>query len=475
LKRSSLNIVLVTTLVLFLLAAFTPASPVEAAVSTASPVVQVVMFWMDDCPHCDEVRDDMLLPLQEQYGARLEITLVEIVTLEEVDQLYALAAAYDIPREQVGVPLLLIGEHILSGAEQIPAELPGLVEDYLAAGGVALPELPELAPLLPSQASGADPDPSRVVGAETAPDVVVQATLFTGPGCAECELVAGQVLKLSREGYDGQFSIETIDIVTSADVDYLYQVMAGYGFTKDAVELPMLIIGEQVLTGEEIPTRLPELIETYLQAGGVAPAALPTPASQEEPLPAGSSLGRIDGFWLAIGVMVFLGAALVYALVRIALAALNDISPRPIPGWQDWAIPVLVVVGLVVAGYLTYVETQLVTAICGPVGDCNAVQSSPYARLFGVLPVGLLGMLGYIAILVAWGGGRFLGNRLAGAAAPALYGMTFFGTLFSLYLTYLEAFVIRAVCLWCTSSAVFMGLLLLFSLNPMMNSIAEGE
>ena len=46
------------------------------------------------------------------------------------------------------------------------------------------------------------------------------------------------------------------------------------------------------------------------------------------------------------------------------------------------------------AGYLTYVETQLVQAVCGPVGDCNAVQSSSYARLFGVLPVGVLGASG---------------------------------------------------------------------------------
>jgi uncharacterized membrane protein len=45
-----------------------------------------------------------------------------------------------------------------------------------------------------------------------------------------------------------------------------------------------------------------------------------------------------------------------------------------------------------------------------------------------------------------------------------MFGMAFFGVVFSIYLTYLEPFVIRAVCLWCISSAVIMALLLLLSL-----------
>ncbi len=46
-----------------------------------------------------------------------------------------------------------------------------------------------------------------------------------------------------------------------------------------------------------------------------------------------------------------------------------------------------------------YVETTGATAVCGPVGDCNTVQESRYALLFGFLPVAVLGVIGYIAIL----------------------------------------------------------------------------
>lgn len=48
-------------------------------------------------------------------------------------------------------------------------------------------------------------------------------------------------------------------------------------------------------------------------------------------------------------------------------------------------------------------ETAQVSAACGPVGDCcNTVQQSEYARLFGILPIGVMGLLGYVAILISW-------------------------------------------------------------------------
>lgn len=48
-----------------------------------------------------------------------------------------------------------------------------------------------------------------------------------------------------------------------------------------------------------------------------------------------------------------------------------------------------------------------------PLGDCTAVQSSPYARLFGVLPVGVLGLIGYAVFLGAW-----LLNRIGRGRPP---------------------------------------------------------
>jgi uncharacterized membrane protein/thiol-disulfide isomerase/thioredoxin len=133
--------------------------------------------------------------------------------------------------------------------------------------------------------------------------------------------------------------------------------------------------------------------------------------------------------------------------------------------WR-WLIPLLCLVGIGVAGYLAYVETTQVEAVCGPVGDCNTVQQSQYARLFGFLPIGFLGIVGYILILLAWGGASFGQVKLAAYAHLALLGLATFGVLFSIYLTFLEPFVIGATCAWCLTSAIIMTALLWLSLAP---------
>ncbi|MCK7496821.1 MAG: hypothetical protein MZW92_42455 [Comamonadaceae bacterium] len=87
-----------------------------------------------------------------------------------------------------------------------------------------------------------------------------------------------------------------------------------------------------------------------------------------------------NGFTLAIVIMVGMGIALLYSLIAFALG-----KSFSLPTWADWLIPALIVIGIGVAAYLSYVETQSVEAMCGPVGDCNTVQQSRYARLFDVL------------------------------------------------------------------------------------------
>ena len=158
--------------------------------------------------------------------------------------------------------------------------------------------------------------------------------------------------------------------------------------------------------------------------------------------------------------MIFMAATLIYSLIAFAIG-----KTFSLPSWGDWLIPFLIVIGVGVAAYLSYVETQSVEAMCGPVGDCNTVQQSRYARLFDVLPVGVLGLLGYFGLLAAWLTRRFI-PKLEKPAAIGFWGMAFFAVIFSLYLTYLEPFVIKAVCIWCLTSAVIVTLLLLIGAPP---------
>ena len=136
-------------------------------------------------------------------------------------------------------------------------------------------------------------------------------------------------------------------------------------------------------------------------------------------------------------------------------------------------VPVLCLIGLGVAGYLAYVETARVEAVCGPVGDCNTVQQSEYARLFGVLPIGLLGVVGYIMIFLSWSISRSANQRHAAYASLTVSGMAAFGVFFSIYLTFLEPFVIGATCAWCLSSAIVMTALLWLSLPPARLALSD--
>jgi uncharacterized membrane protein len=271
-------------------------------------------------------------PLREQYGDQLQILELNTAT-EEGQALYnASTALYEIPPEWRGVPRLLVGDQYLIGSQQIPQQFPGLIEQYLAEGGVDWPDLPNL---------------------------------------------------------------------------------------------PV----EEVNNSTEVTWR-----DTYMQD------------------PVGSTLSTV----------VLIG--LIGALIAVA---------RPHP-WQrrlaeqlnPWGFMIIALIGTVAATYLSYVETTQTTAVCGPVGDCNAVQQSEYALLFGFLPMAVFGLLGYFAVLATFIYEKWIQGPYAEWAPAVRFGLTAFGVLFSAGLTFLEPFVIGATCMWCLTSAVSMGLLLLMSAGP---------
>lgn len=176
---------------------------------------------------------------------------------------------------------------------------------------------------------------------------------------------------------------------------------------------------------------------------------------------------------LAIAVLAGMSISVLYAVYALVRRVKSADQGRPT--WIDLLIPLLAMIGLGVAGYLTYVETQALSAVCGPIGDCNAVQSSSYARLFGVLPVGILGLIGFSLMLIAWLIQQLRDDKWGNYASIAIIGMALFGTLFSIYLTYLEIFVIEAVCMWCISSAVIMTSIMLLGIRPAQEALGGSD
>jgi uncharacterized membrane protein/thiol-disulfide isomerase/thioredoxin len=317
----------------------------------SQPIVQVVLFYSPTCPHCEHVIKETLIPLADKYGNQLQIIAIDVSQQE--GRMHFLSAANKFHLEEVGVPFLVIDDTYLIGSVDIPEKFPGLVESYLAQGGVDWPDIPGLTESIKATESIEQPAP------------------------------------------------------TSAPVDH--------------------------------------------------PGSWANRFAQD-----------LAGNTLAVIVLIGMIASLIWA--AILFKKREGFSTKVV---ASWLIPLLCVIGLSVAGYLAYVETTQTTAVCGPVGDCNTVQQSDYARLFGVLPIGVLGLFGYMAIIVAWLFARYGREDLAQLAVLALFTMTALGTVFSIYLTFLEPFVIGATCAWCLTSSVLMTILLLLSIRPAKLAFAK--
>ncbi|MGQ9478370.1 MAG: vitamin K epoxide reductase family protein [Candidatus Bipolaricaulia bacterium] len=126
------------------------------------------------------------------------------------------------------------------------------------------------------------------------------------------------------------------------------------------------------------------------------------------------------------------------------------------------AIIVLAILGLADSAYLLYEHLGHEIVCIG--SGCSIVDQSVYAEVFGI-PMSVMGLVGYLFILGAAVAGLHLRGRARARewAKAAVYGFALIGLLYSGYLTYLELFVIRAICTWCVVSAVIVAAILVLA------------
>ncbi len=348
--------------------------PVQA--QTPTPVVQAVLFFSPSCGHCFYVITEVLPPLFEQHGEQLQMMWIDVTTPE--GNVFFIQVLQSLGLERGVVPFLVVGSFHLAGSAEIPEQFPGLIDTFLAEGGVSFPDLPG---------------------------------------------------------------------------------MSEYRAAMEATQAALLSItplASPTLTGT------PPAAETVTQAPLPPTPAVPFLPPEPEPQNLAKRLGNDPA---GNGLAIIILAAMLAAVGWAGHYFLRRQGFR----WQGalrWMIPALCLAGLSVAGYLTYVEMNQVEAWCGVVGDCNTVQQSEYARLFGILPVGVLGLAGYITILAAWAVGWSKNATLVFYSDLTGLLLTVLATLFSIYLTFLEPFVIGATCAWCLASAVISTLLFLTALPP---------
>lgn len=120
-----------------------------------------------------------------------------------------------------------------------------------------------------------------------------------------------------------------------------------------------------------------------------------------------------------------------------------------------WAVPVLSALGIAVSAYLTWVHYAGLEVVCIGTNGCETVQSSSYAEFFGI-PVATLGLGMYGALLLLSLLWLRAGPDLAANAGLGIFGLSLIGVGYSAYLTYIELFVLHAICTWCVVSAILL-------------------
>ena len=130
-----------------------------------------------------------------------------------------------------------------------------------------------------------------------------------------------------------------------------------------------------------------------------------------------------------------------------------------------WVHPALIlaaldIFGLAVASYLSIVELGGGVPVCGPIKGCETVATSQYSRIGGV-PVAVFGVGLSLVLLVAALAWWRTGDRRLLATH---YGFSLVGVTFELYFTYLQVFVIDAICVWCASYGISLVLRFLIAL-----------
>jgi uncharacterized membrane protein len=427
--------------------------PPDTALASAA---HAVLFYSPACPHCRDLITNGLPPILRRFGERLVIVGLDVTTEGGQAQYQAMVRRFGVTPDRQGVPTLVIGSRVLVGSVEIPSELPGLVERGLAAGGVDWPDLPLLRQtlaargMLAPRGQAAAPAAAERAGAESA-DVAAPPPREARPGVGRDTAAAAAAPPPAAP--------ETVAGAAPAAANRPAPLRAAPEASPGAAGVAAY---PPLATPPPTPGTTTPVAAAVRRDSGSPAGPVVIGAGGERSLGGVSIADRFlaDPVGNAASVIVLLamtaGLALVAGTVRGGLR---------LPRMPGWTIPVLAVVGIGVAAYLSFVEMTGTRAVCGPVGDCNTVQQSAYAKLLGV-PIGVVGLGGYVAMVAAWIVGVRGRAGVRDRAWLAIWAMALVGTAFSMYLTFLEPFVIGATCAWCLSSAVIVTLILIAATPP---------
>lgn len=298
----------------------------------------------------------------------------------------------------------------------------------------------------------------------------VRAVYFSSPECPFCTLVFQEHLDPLQKSHGEDLELLIVDTTTDEGGLALRQLWVDYDVPSQRRGVPTVVVGAHVLVGaQEIPAKLPRIVEEGLLDGGIDWPAVAGLESLQQMAPrrvesateqtlTDRITGDLPGNAIAISLFLLLLVVAVFSIPRSSWQQRLSGTPR-------WIKVVVASLGLGIASYLAWGEVTRQDLFCGPIGQCNIVQHSDMAMLFGVLPVAVLGVAAYASLLAIYGLRLVEGWRWHRLAPAAALGLTSVGFVFSMLLTFWQPFVIGATCSWCLASAVTMTCCFLFNLG----------
>jgi cytochrome c biogenesis protein CcdA/thiol-disulfide isomerase/thioredoxin len=230
-------------------------------IEAQEPVVRILLFYSQTCPHCEVVINDFLPGIQEKYGDQIEIKLLDISDSYNYGLLISLEDAAKMPQEKRGIPMMFVGHTIMVGSLSIKDNLEEVIDGYLAEGGVDY-LVPEELLVTPTPKPAATPQPTPTAQAENRP---IHIAYFYEIGCQECDGVTYDLNYLQSK-YPN-LVVETFDVQNDAALsEWLGE---RYGVPEEKrLTTPRVFVGQDYLLTTEINVKsLEALIGKYRQTG----------------------------------------------------------------------------------------------------------------------------------------------------------------------------------------------------------------
>jgi cytochrome c biogenesis protein CcdA/thiol-disulfide isomerase/thioredoxin len=251
---------------------------VGTAWADGGPIVRMVYFTAETCPHCNAIIDEVLIPLQAEYGDQMQIKVIEISDPANYEMLLRTEQLFDVSAEERGLPTLVIDGQVLIGEDAIREQLRCLLDTCLIAGGTSWPDVPGLDEVATQGTGSTDLKPGLgMPGTEAlepcGPEEAVAcegpapiwAAYFYQVGCQECSRVEYDIL-YAQSKYP-QLVVDEYNV--QEDAAFAKWLDDRFGVPQEQhLATPALFIGEEYLIGTDITAdAVLALAEKYAPTG----------------------------------------------------------------------------------------------------------------------------------------------------------------------------------------------------------------